>query len=849
MKARLALVVAVVVAVVAFWLLRRKEEAPAPVAPVANHATKPVPVADAPLGTLTVVVKDASGPIANANVRIDELVRTTNASGTASAALPAGDYAVSASADGHLPAMRKIALPAGGGLVELVLAVGGRALTGKVTDAGGGAIANARIEAVKLGGNAKADGAIATAVTGADGTYKLTAPIGPLLVGASHDDYAPQSRYVDGPTADFALVPGGAIEGIVRDARSKQPIAKAKVVARRDDPTLALAEPAAHAVVARDDGTFRITGLRPGAYELAVPGMTREPTRVGLGVAEQLTGIEILVDPSVPSVRGIVRDEHDAPVAHAKVATLGRRGGEAISGDDGTFVLGGLPAGRHLLRASDATHVADRPTPIELAAKDVTGVVVRVRGGARIAGHVEPRQPCAVRLEPDDDALAKGTIPELLAPVDTDDRGEFTLAPVMPGAARLTARCPSGAQGSLALNAPDEKAVLAVSDGAVIAGHVVDGKHAGISGVTVMASPRGDTQRVEVVNGALVSGVQALAGTDGAFELRGLPPGSYGLSVLDRGHPLRMPKPLAAIAVAEHQRVDGVEVLVDRATGVIKGVVTGPDGKPLADAWVSAKQSLADLIDGAMEHGEGSRMVTVQSDDEGGDTELPPVLTDASGRFELTGLPHVKYQVVAEAQAGALRGMASDVLPDATLNLQAKALTSLTGTVRGPNGPAKLFTVELAGPTSQQRSFTDGSFSFQRVDPGDYRVHVTSSEGNADGVVKVEAGHMASLDLVLSANAVVIGRLMSHGAPAAHVPVVLVEDTGDGKLQVSLEGPPPETDDDGRFRLDTKPGKRTLVALISPPFAKRGLVCEAGKTLDLGDVEETPPTPHRTPVN
>ena len=46
-----------------------------------------------------------------------------------------------------------------------------------------------------------------------------------LLVAASSPDYAPQARYVvvgaTGATADFSLVPGGVIEGIVRDEKTR----------------------------------------------------------------------------------------------------------------------------------------------------------------------------------------------------------------------------------------------------------------------------------------------------------------------------------------------------------------------------------------------------------------------------------------------------------------------------------------------------------------------------------------------------------------------------------------------------------------------------------------------------
>jgi hypothetical protein len=73
-----------------------------------------------------------------------------------------------------------------------VLAPGGKPLTGLVTDATGGSVAGARVDAAGLGRIARASDAVATTMTGSDG-YKLTVAMGQLLVGVSNPDYAPQA--------------------------------------------------------------------------------------------------------------------------------------------------------------------------------------------------------------------------------------------------------------------------------------------------------------------------------------------------------------------------------------------------------------------------------------------------------------------------------------------------------------------------------------------------------------------------------------------------------------------------------------------------------------------------------
>ncbi|HSD87020.1 MAG TPA: carboxypeptidase-like regulatory domain-containing protein, partial [Kofleriaceae bacterium] len=254
-----------------------------------------------------IAVTDSSGPVAGATVRLshegDVSIVQTGADGMARAdALEPGGWAISAAADGHEPgAATTRELRAGETTkVDIKLAAGGRSLSGIVTDATGGPIGGARIDAAKLDGSIQPSDAVASTLTGPDGHYKLSVSEGQLLVAASEPSYAPQSRYVEvgaaGGSADFQLVPGGVIEGIVRDAQSREPVAGAIVGAERDTPAM-FGERSRHEATTGKDGRFRLAGLRPGAYELdakATGLASSAPTLVGLGVAEQVTDIEIL---------------------------------------------------------------------------------------------------------------------------------------------------------------------------------------------------------------------------------------------------------------------------------------------------------------------------------------------------------------------------------------------------------------------------------------------------------------------------------------------------------------------------------------------------------------------------
>ena len=89
-----------------------------------------------------------------------------------------------------------------------------------------------------------------------------------------------------------------------------------------------------------------------------------------------------------------------------------------------------------------------------------------------------------------------------------------------------------------------------------------------------------------------------------------------------------------------------------------------------------------------------------------------------------------------------------------------------------------------------------------------------------------------------------IGTIVdAAGKPLGGVPLTVVEQQGN-QVSVSMSGPPPTSGPDGRFRLEHKAGPSALVVLVPPrPTVKRGLVLEAGKTLDVGEVRIEPPLP------
>src|SRR5258706_12299956 len=81
--------------------------------------------------------------------------------------------------------------------------------------------------------------------------------------------------------------------------------------------------------------------------------------------------------------------------------------------------------------------------------------------------------------------------------------------------------------------------VVKVAPGSSIAGRVIDGDGKPVANAVVAASRADGAEATTIVNGRVTSGVQAMTTASGAYEVKGLSPGTYRLSALDRGQPLR----------------------------------------------------------------------------------------------------------------------------------------------------------------------------------------------------------------------------------------------------------------------------------------------------------------------
>ncbi|MFG0318357.1 MAG: carboxypeptidase-like regulatory domain-containing protein, partial [Planctomycetota bacterium JB042] len=151
--------------------------------------------------------------------------------------------------------------------------------------------------------------------------------------------------------------------------------------------TTAGIEPATSAVPG-DDGTFRLGPLWPGTVTLTViPEDDSLLAPASLTVEAGAQGVVVRLGRAAV-VRGTVRDEATRlPIAGTLLVRLGFApdwSSAAMVGDDGTFVVDGLPAGEVRLAAAAGDRIGLGPTLELRAGEERTGVELLVRPGATL---------------------------------------------------------------------------------------------------------------------------------------------------------------------------------------------------------------------------------------------------------------------------------------------------------------------------------------------------------------------------------------------------------------------------------------------------------------------------------
>ena len=720
--------------------------------------------------------------------------------------LPAGRYRVTAAAPGHLPGTRELAVAgeATASGVDFVLEAGGVVLSGRVLDAGVGAIAGGRVRAHLHGESA--DAAVAIARTDRAGGYRLTLPPGfhELVVDAG--GYAPVwSRVwlVGDTTRDFRLIPAASISGRVVHAGTSTGVAEALVRTGRGQGSPEVQTDA--------EGAFVLPDLEPGDHHLfaragALTGRAAMPVTTRLGTRVEGVLIEVKAG---RSLSGQVRRGGGRPVAGAEVTVYanGQPRGEATTDASGAFRIEGLlPGPQHVGATAAGLLPADQT--ITVGDGDLSGIALELGEAAQVRGQVvdDRDAPCpgaTISVEGDHKALR---------PVRAGDDGRFLLAELPPVDTALRATCgPRGRArldlGKLAAGEQREVTLRLSAAGLFVRGTArwKDGRPA--AGIEVTAG----NLRADM-------GPEATA-TDpaGAYQLGPFPAGAL-LMVTARSTIATASEPAngsRTVRLNGPQDATGVDFSFARSEGTIRGVVAGPGGAPLAGAVVA-------LLEGPA----WTRMVT-----------------DPDGAFLLDGLAPGEHQIHAEypgllpeeVEVPAGRG-------DVKIRLRRGAV--LAGVVEGGSGRGAGFCSVWARPAAgkaDERAPPDravcgpgGAFELRGLPPGVHDLFASTIDGRSGGLPAValsEGQERRGLRVRLAGDLTAVGSVVDlesrRPIPGARV-------------RAMIEPAPVEvvTDGKGGFRIERVPRGVPVDLEVTAPGHLDNLQMRmapvAGETLDYG---------------
>jgi hypothetical protein len=853
-----------------------------------------------------VALHPADAGIPELGVVADERMITVTADATGAwtaPAVPPGTYVVTAAAPDLLPGtLDGISLVAGAAKtgLDLALTAGGATVSGTVTDIGGGPIAEAQVRAThddvamlkgKVGGF--------VAITGADGTYRLTLPDGEWDAEVTQPDYTPARRGFElagrALTLDFKLTPGASIRGRVLARADRKPVPGAIVRASRgrtgsrrgNDPDGGVGIGGITAV-ADADGAFTLRGLGSGAITVHASARgfaSAAPTTVALGIGESVDGVEVLVDRAY-TISGFVVKKGDErkgiPGIQVGAFSLGAMAAVVAphpSGADGYFEILGVQPASYLLFALGKDVMPDVGKPVTVTDADVTNVLIVMDVGATLRGRIEPAAVAALSLEVNPDKIGLGNMFDVMKAVmvsgESDAAGNFEVRNAPPGDYTLIARTRDGRSGRLpvTIEAADQSGlVVKLEDKGAVSGRVVDAGGAPVPFVRVRAEP---LER-DGVKFRMQEDAQGVTGGDGAFLLRGLDPGTYGLTVTDDQGTLAwadaakardaaaMAKPYE-VTVTGSGETSGVTLTVEPRDGVIRGLVLGVDGKPAADAWVTATYEPIPRTPGEDEERitvtVGTSGGDVESDADAGEEELggwggvgpqDPVLTGADGRFVVPRLRRGSYQLIAEGATGAERARRVGVKTGDTVTLQLETLGSITGVVTAAGAPVTDYSISCKGPAGaelQRVRAADGAYRFERRPPGKYTCTVTSELGPASGAVTVK-GAEVRLDLTIGTWGAILGTVVNvmTGAPMPGLKLAAMNQGGSPEgFQELLTGGGPTTDAAGRFEVGKQPAGKTNLLIIDGGLtgfhivATREVELGPGERKDLGTIKALAP--------
>jgi protocatechuate 3,4-dioxygenase beta subunit len=647
--------------------------------------------------------------------------------------------------------------------VDITLRPGGVEVTGVVADLTGGPIANARVWS--SGSWNDHDAAMATTETDTQGKFSLWVKQGQVTVHAAADGYADDSESTTAPgKLELLLTPESSLSGTVVDAATNQPVEGARVMVGTSEWGWDEGE----TVFSNAQGAFRVARLTPGRY-IAVSrtdrgyGRTEGSTLVGLG--QHVDGIVVKLFPAHRIEGKVVLSTTKAICEHASLSLrdLGKdKWIETRRNPDGTLYADGVLPGTYNVEADCQGYQSrDKYEPIVIADHDATGLVWEVDPGATVRGRVVTKGGDPV----EDASISARTIgggardKAGWASASSARDGKYELVGLKPGTYKLEVSTDRGIgprDGYKITVAPgaDVERELVVEDGGTIKGVVVDAEGKPVAGIDIDARATSDTWSF---------GQDHKSDDAGEFALQPLRPGEYRVTAR-RSWSDQLRKPGTNDDAKQGEKVTvrpnvtaTVRLVVESQSGVIKGTVVDTEGKPVADAFVSAARE----SDAA-----GAQKSSVQETRWSWDER--PVITATDGAFSVGKLSPGVYTVRAYRKGGG-EAVAEHVALGGTARLQIKSTGSLDGTARRAGGMPDELSITVRDPISgfwrrEQFFKTAGHFTIKDVPKGHFRLNVEAEGGSKQLEVDLAEGEAKTgIDVELEPLITLTGRVVESG--------------------------------------------------------------------------------------
>ena len=609
-------------------------------------------------------------------------------------------------------------------------------------------------------------------------------------------------------TAEADPVGDLRLEGQVIDAESR-PVADALITVSTNP---------LRKVRSEADGSFFFDGLLPRRYSLVATAGGERAGPIGARLTAESDPVILQLEAGAALQFDIVGESSQQPVVGASVQLRGWVMRAAESDDSGRVTFAGLPFGRYNIAVSAPGY--GKTHTIAIATEGTQTERIALRVGAPVAGRVVDEQGAPVAganvvYMSMANSLHTGTWAH--DALESDEQGQFRLPPLARGTYRFSARKSGFATGFSDPVTLD--GVTSVTDVQIrlspegqIAGQVLSTGGLPVASATVV---------VAVAESQWHNTRQVITDVDGRFSLGGLPRGK----LLAMAHNER--------ASSDHQKIDlrregkqGDLTLTLQHEDFIAGRVIDPQGQALDGIEVRAYpvRSL-----GGHKRTDSLAWMLRRSYQE---------LTDASGAFQLTGLPPGEYELRANPPQMSARGLdwlrqgTKAKSGDTDVLIELEPAGSLHGKVAFADGSVpEMYTVSLWESRLDIRPFrnADGEFAIDALPPGEYTVRVNGpgfEQKRVSGVL-VEPGESSDLGTVeVQRGRVISGRVLdADGAPvpgaevtAGHLLIGSGLDADMGRFGPSFASGTRSTmtDEEGRFALySVAQGRISMIAAHS----------------------------------